>query len=56
MHRITVATNCYEKDVYYLLECRGIKKAFKVLNVSFFEKILTISTAEKGTPPTDVDK
>ena len=47
MHRITVATNCYEKDVYYLLECRGIKKAFEAFNYEFYEKLLTISTAEK---------
>ena len=47
MHKITVATNCYERDVYYLLECRGLKGAFESFNYRFYERILIISTAKK---------
>ena len=48
MYRITVATNCYEKDVYYLLERRGLKDAFDAFNYKFYERILIINTAEKS--------
>lgn len=48
MHKITVATNCYERDVYYLLECRGLKGAFESFNYRFYERILIISTAKKS--------
>lgn len=47
MYKITVATNCYEKDVYYLLERKGIKKAFDAFNYKFYERLLIINTKEK---------
>ena len=47
MHRITVATNCYEKDIYYLLERKGIKRALEAFNYTFYERLLIINTKEK---------
>ena len=48
MHRITVATNCYEKDIHYLLKDKGLKNAFESFNYKFFERIIIINTAEKS--------
>ena len=48
MYKITVATNCYEKDIDFLLAQNGLKRAFESFNYMFYERLLIINTAEKS--------